>query len=273
MSSTWSTTPNKRKVEILATVISLVIIAATAYDCGSGRVEFRDKTVTSYVFPEDYDVIQHERDDYKLLSEELQDTVNDLRKQGAKIVTVTQIKTVVEGGETVYVVLPQEHVFTLANGLPVAHFEADKDYTFTTYDLTFQADIVVTDKETGVKFTAKSSAGDEVYQIPVDSVVTFVEPPVKTSVFRPQIALVGGVSFPYTGPEVGVAVPLLVGPKDTVSWLAPMVTVSDTVKVGVAPVMFNVGKPIPLIDDLWVAPAYQSNFLEHYGTLVIGTKL
>jgi hypothetical protein len=207
------------------------------------------------------------------LSEELQGTVEDLKNRGAKIVTVTQIKTVVQGGETIYIVLPREHVFKLDNGLPVARFEAGTEYKFETYNLSFQADIVVTENETGVKLVAKSSAGDDTYEIPVDSVVTFVEPPDAKPIFRPQIALLGGVSFPYTGPEVGVALPLLAGPKDNLSWLAPMVTISDEVKLGVAPVMFNVGKPIPLIDDLWIFPAYETNFVEHYGMVAVGTKL
>lgn len=263
----------QQKLEFLTWILSIFIVGALAFNCSSGQVEYRDKVIVSYVFPEDYTVLQHERDSYKKLSKDLQETVDELKNQGAKVVTVTQIKTVVKGGETKYVVLPQEHTFTLQNGLPVAHFAADKYYTFTTYDLTFQADIVVTDRETGVKLTARSSEGDNVYPLPVSSVVTFIEPSVKKSVFRPQLALIGGISFPYTGPEVGLAVPLSVGPEDRISWLAPMVTVSDKVKIGVAPVMFNVGKPIPLIDDLWVGPAYQSNFIEHYGTLVIGTKL
>jgi hypothetical protein len=226
-----------------------------------------------YIFPSDYTVIKQQMDDLKKLNKELKASYEVLKSQGARVVTVTEIETVVTGEKTVYVLLPSEHTYQLNNGLPVAYFKAGEDYTFETYDLKFHADIIVTNKETGVKLTASSSGSDKVFDMPVTKIITHVEPEVKKPIFRPQLALTGSVSYPYTGPQIGLSLPLLTGSKDNVSWLAPTLTVSKQVKIGVAPIMFNVGKPLPLIDDLWIAPAYETDFINHYGALTIGTKL
>ena len=262
-----------KTTKVIGLVALMFISIITGYYIPKEEV-VTTNTVIEYKLPEDYTLIKQQMTDMSKINKELKAAYEALKSQGAEVKVVTEIQTVIQGGETIYKVLPAEYIYKLSNGLPVAAFEASSEYKFETYDLQMIIDLVILkDSSTAVKLTAKSSGSEEEFQMPVTKLNTFVIPEKPKPLFRPGFMLTAGVSYPYTGPEIGLAVPIFTGAKDKLAFVAPMVSISEVPKIGIAPILFNVGKPLPLIDDFWIAPAYQTNTVEHYGTVLIGTKL
>lgn len=227
--------------------------------------------------PEDFIAVQNEVVNLKKKNKELEDAISYFESRGEVIKTITKIKTVIKGGETVYKVLPSQYTFKLTNGMSVANFEATEEYKFTTYDLTFKTTVLIGEEQTIVKLTGQSSGSKEEFVFPVESVVTQEnkngQEKEKERILDPRIAIGSGVSLPYTKPEVFLAIPILESKNDKWSFIAPTFSISEKVKIGVTPVFYNVGKPLPLMDNVWLGIGYETNIINHYGTISLTAKL
>lgn len=227
--------------------------------------------------PEDFTAAQNEVVSLKRKNKELEDAIAYFESRGETVKTITKIKTVLKGGETVYKVLPGQHTFKLGNGMPVAEFEAGEEYKFTTYDLTFKTTVLIGEEQTIVKLTGQSSGTKEEFVLPVESIVTqenkHGQEEEKERILDPRIAIGAGISYPYTKPEVILTVPVLETRNDRWSFIAPTFSVSEKVKIGIIPALYNVGKPLPLMDNVWLGIGYETDIINHYGTVSLTAKL
>ena len=229
--------------------------------------------------PEDYTEIKNKTSRLEKDNKDLQEAIDYLKSKGETVRVVTKTKTILMGNTEVVNQLPNSYVFKLYNGMPVAaiQIEGEDEWDLITYDLTFKSAIIVTDNNTLVKLTANSTGSKETFELPVE-ITTHIEKSdgskeEKERILDPRIALGVGVSLPYTNPEVTISVPVLEGPMDRLSWIAPSISISDTIKVGVIPVMFNVAKPLPLVDNIWLGVGYETDLINHYGAITLSAKL
>lgn len=225
--------------------------------------------------PPDMTEIKTENLELKKLNQELKDSVLYLEGKGQEVKYVTKTITKLEGGEVVYKVLPSTYQYKLNDSIPVASFDVvDDKYKFTTYDLQFNTTQVVSEDSTLVKVTVKSSFDNKEYVLPVEArVMKQKEAILEHKIFNPRLSLGIGASYPLTGPEVVLGVPLLEGPKENFSWIMPTLSMSKDPKIGITPFMYNVGKPLPLMDDLWVGIGYETDLTNNYIQLSLTSKL
>lgn len=228
--------------------------------------------------PKDYTEVINKTKRLEKDNKDLKDTIDYLKSKGETIKVITRTKTVLVGQTQTVNLLPDDYTFKLDNGMPVAAIkvEDEDEWDLITYDLTFKSDIVISEKSTLVKLVAKSSGSETLYELPVE-ITTHTDnngsQEEKERILDPRLALGVGISIPYTGPEVTLALPILKGPKDKWSWIAPVVSISSTPKIGIMPAMYNIAKPLPLVDNIWLGAAYETNVINHYGSVIISAKL
>jgi hypothetical protein len=214
--------------------------------------------------------------------EVLLDNLASVRDKPAQIKYITRVETVVVGGETQVVrELPPSHVFKLENGLPVAEVRVvQEDIHLDVADLTLRADIVIGERDSAISLRVESDLDPGTqYEIPVQELnVQHIR---EQALFEPHILI---------GAAAGVTerAQLRVGPTISGSFFHPRSHIDlvslrlgtsstrsgTTFAIGLDPVLYNVGKHVPVFTNLWVgAGATVDTTAQVSGTLSIGAKL
>lgn len=221
----------------------------------------------------------------------LLDQIASLRSKPAKIKYITQVETVLVG-EPIYITeeLPESYLFRTEIGLPVAEFSVEgendaPEYVFDTADLKIKANLVIAERDSALSIRVESDleSGTE-YEVPVDELnVRHIK---ENKFFEPNILLGGSVSLGAAGagagPYVGIA---FFHPKQEIDLVhlrlgttsgrtASGSGSSPRIAVGLDPVLFNVGEPLPVLTNMWIGAGATIDTSGTYsGTLSIGAKL
>lgn len=223
--------------------------------------------------PKDYISIKNEVVNLEKKNKELTDALEYLKNKKDKVNYITKTETKLVGEKVVYKVLPQEYTFKLNKEIPVAKFSATDQYKFETYDLTYKIYTLISDKETLVKVTATSSFDNK--EVPIDTInsVTYQSNQSKTKIFNPNLMV--GISLNNkleTNPTIGIS---LVKTKNELLRFGLLETSfnKENIYLGLTPIQVNIGKPIPLISNLWIGTGYQTNFSNHFGNINLTAEL
>lgn len=182
-------------------------------------------------------------------NDDLKSLIVELRARPAEIryITKTETKIVAAEPEARFDELPEEHLHTLETGTVVARFAQEEDqFVFNTYDLDFRNTMVITDSKTAASLQLKSSYDDEWVEVPIDVEVSNIR---DQKLFEPHIG-VGGTIGTY-GPS-GSAFVSLLHPWDAVDVGSVRLSVGSHVGLGIDPIGYNLGEPLPVLTDLWV---------------------
>jgi hypothetical protein len=173
-------------------------------------------------------------------------------------------------GETITTpILPATHTYFLADKIPVADFsQQDGQYTFTTHSLEFATDVVVSRKETLTNLYVTSDKDGVRHQLPHTVSVTKID---DWKPISPQLQLSGTITYPV---DAGISLQApIIHLSRTTDILVPRVFVGQQFGVGLDLVNYNLGSPIPVLQDTWIAGGIQTNLQQPFIGLSIGTKL
>jgi hypothetical protein len=213
----------------------------------------------------------------------------DLEELRARPVLVNHTTSVIEGDNVTVVDtdFPSEYKFLTQAGMPVALYTyRDRTFNATTYDLTVESAIVISEDKHGNRaahVSGQVASSDESNEgwYPLDIVaskLTFVKPDKQTFMFAPHVdaGLSGGYNFTSQKGEVNASIGvsfLAIGQTksdNTVRFLHLRGTFDDqSIGAGIDPIGVNIAKPIPLVDDiwLWAGPTFSSDGISVLGTV------
>lgn len=174
----------------------------------------------------------------------------DTNVKNLKFNSKTETKVVAKDPLVEYEVLPATHAFDLANGLRVAEFEATDSYKFKTYDLSFRSVVVATDNKASSVLEVKSSYDDQWIEVEHDLQFNNLEAARK--LFEPQIVLGTQLGIVPINPAglVGIS---FIHPTDSISLGTVGIGISKTPTINLYPIDYNIGKPLPVLEDLHIA--------------------
>lgn len=186
----------------------------------------------------------------------LRDIISSYENRPAEIRYVLKTETVFVGNTEETRELPEDYLFTFANnGLPVSQFSVLEDgYSFTTFDISFDTTVVISEDKTAVLLEATSSHDNEPRRIELSSVE--VEKVREHKIIEPHIQ-VGLTASLNTSPISGdmsasLSVPWL-HPTPQLDLLSPRISASsNSFRLGGDFVSYNVGHKLPVLTDMWV---------------------
>lgn len=188
-------------------------------------------------------------------TEDLRRIIAAFEDKPAEIRYVVRTETIIEGNEEVVIDMPPNYIFAWPNGLQIAKFENVEDgYSFQTFDIEIESDIIVSTDETSLLIRATSSAEpDTSYTLEVDRLkVSKVR---DQKLFEPHIGIGATASLNVsnvTGDFGGSPYVTFIHPNPNLDILGIRITIGDNVSIGLDPVYYNVGDPLPLFTDLWI---------------------
>lgn len=190
-----------------------------------------------------------------------------------RIKYITRVKTKVISSDPVYVSeLPKEYYFKTKDSLVVASIIPDNDsYALDTYDLNIVTETAILDNRTVTSTTISSSYDPEfVVRLP-SKVQTFSLPPKK--IFSPTVGLGTGLELPSFEPQVLLwNTNVHLGSFDLLG--LSVSGTSDSFGFGFVPLAYNLGSPLPVLDNLWLgSDLHYSLANKQQASLFIGAKL
>lgn len=211
-----------------------------------------------------------EADNYSVI---LEQQIAALKTQPTKIKYVVRTETILESGPTVIVKqLPDNHTFRLNNGIAVAAIQkTETEFSLLTYDLSFRSQSVMTEKQTSLSFQASSSEAPDVWvEVPVTSTTINTQPRV---LLEPHVGIGVAIGYP-TIVSAGLWTTLVHLPKGLDFIGASIFADSSTAHIGVLPLAYNIGGPLPVLTNLWLSPVITFNIANGPGgSLLLGGKL
>jgi hypothetical protein len=171
------------------------------------------------------------------------------------------------------------HKFRTVDDLLVAELittqsELTTSYQYAVYELDFQTSIVITDKQASVDVQVASAAEPDKYVRVVQKTESW-DTSQKHKLLKPQLLLGATLAADLT-PQLGGSLGLnWLHPHPAVDVLSPRVTgTPDTFYFGIDALHYNVGDPIPVLENLWIGVgANVSHRGEFSGALTLGAKL
>ncbi len=207
----------------------------------------------------------------------LLDLVRELEARPQEVRYVTRTETIIVGSEEPETLpeLPEEYLFKTGEDLVVARFAHEADaYTFQTYDLIVTSSVVITDIVTAATSTiATSYDPDHIQHIRPDLEITKYK---DKRYFKPSLGVgVTGSLSTQLNPGLGASIYFsALHPTPDIDILSLRVTGSSkAIELAIDPIGYNLGKPLPVVDDLWIYGGVGvSNVGMRFG-VTIGTKL
>lgn len=182
----------------------------------------------------------------------LQEMISHLRSKPTEIEYITRVETVLTpvNPVLVYRELPESFIH-MAGPLAVAEFSSHNDeYTFTTHELSFRSTLVTGQRDSAVLLEVASSRDHVWHEVP--STLQVQDTSRAYPWFGPTLHV--GASLRQQGwrPSLVVAAPLI-HVSESLDLLAPAVSVSEHPALEAYVLSYNVGKPLPVVDDIWLA--------------------
>lgn len=194
--------------------------------------------------------------DKDLETAELKEIIRSYEDKPEQIRYIVETETVFVGNSETTTELPPSHLFRFANGLAVAQFKQEEgEYSFNTFDVTFSTDVVISEDDTAVLLTAKSSYDNFSRRIPVtETRVTKVR---DFKIIEPQVQLgiTGSINtdvVPSGDLSASVSIPFLHA-EDDMDLLVPRVTAnSSSIRIGADVISYNLGNRLPILTNVWI---------------------
>lgn len=273
--------------DLKALGIVLLLLVAVFF---VGRCQGVNKTQEEYELLLDQSVYEHDEsirlvENERLKLSDLLDKSNtdnqSLRQiiaqaeiRPAQIRYITRTETVVVGTEVTQQSCPENHTFLLECGMPVAQIEKTGDaYRLSTASLTFKAETVIAEDATATKLTASSSLDpDTEYELPVTEFHSFKQKEFQT--LHPELSLIGTTHIPSFNVSAGLEMPWL-HITEQIDLASPRLTLNNqNAYLGIDLISYQIGKPIPLIEDVWLgAGVSMSTSLDKSIDVSISSKL
>ena len=206
-------------------------------------------------------------------SDTLLQQIADLKTRPDKIKYVVRTETILQAGPTVTVKeIPDDYTFRLKNGLAVAAIDKQEDsYDLLTYDVKLRGQVVMTASKTNVSVQASSSeAPDTWLEVPVELRVIETE---KKITIEPHVGIGLATGYPW---HVSAALWTTVVhfPNSLDAGGAAVIANNHSLQFGLIPIAYNVGDPLPVLTNVWVAPMATIDLLGQPGaSILIGGKL
>lgn len=203
----------------------------------------------------------------------LKDQIASLKARPDQIKYVVRTETKIEAGPTVTLrELPESYTFRLGNGLGVAAIANKTDhYDLMTYDLNFKGQIVMTEKKSSGSIQMNSSESpDQWIEVPVS--LTVIDTQARVT-FEPHIGI--GITAGYPWNVSGALWSTIVHfPKGIDVGGAALLGNDHSFQAGLIPIAYNVGEPLPVLTNIWVAPVATIDLTGSPGvSILVGGKL
>lgn len=199
--------------------------------------------------------------------------ITELENQKPEIKYIIKEKFILSGTETTLPQLPAQYTYLLNGQIPVCGFATkEQQYLFTTYDLVFTTDVVLSKDNTVASIQVQSSADPErSYTVPSVLNVTRIK---DHRFFDPKIGLGGSITAPVFDFGVSIYTPLL-HPTNSIDLLSPRISFSKSHGyLGLDLIGYNIGDPIPVLSDLWIYGGVSINEgLAPQLTFTLGSRL
>jgi hypothetical protein len=206
----------------------------------------------------------------------LSSIIADLRAAPAEIEYITVTETVLVPSEPVDIreELPYYKQYVLDEGIVVGDFRSEgggPPYTFTTYELAFKNTMVVSKDKTASLLQVNSSYNPDIWvEVPVDLQVNEID---DTPLFEPHV----GIGFTYGLPAsaYGSLYMTTIHPTDNIDLVGLRLSGNDkSIAIGLDVAGYNIGAPLPVVDDLWLYAGGQINTAATPSVAItLGTKL
>lgn len=212
-------------------------------------------------------------EDSDLYAETLEQQISALESKPQKVKYVIRTEVVLTASPVVTVKeIPDDYTFRLSNGLAVAGIERQADtYDLVTYDLLYKGQLVVTEKQANVSvFVSSSEAPTDWKEVPV--ALTALSTEHKTTI-EPHLGVAMAVQYPLDL-SAGIWSTIVHTPKNVDIGGLTVLVDNDSATFGVIPLAYNLGAPLPLFTNIWLAPAVTIDTHASPGaSLLLGAKL
>jgi hypothetical protein len=191
----------------------------------------------------------------------LAELVKKLRDRPADVQIVTKFEKVYLPGETLRIPVPESlpdrhDLIRWDDETPVAKLDiAAGELSASACGMEFNLREVHGKTDSSFLLFAKSGCDGILRDTPITNVTVTRVDPEKLKLFSPRLGLgvMAGATIPKAGPVLGAALYLeLLHPGKNVSLLSPQIGLGTHITGGLNLVGYNIGGPLPLVDDLWL---------------------
>lgn len=164
---------------------------------------------------------------------------------------------------------PPLYLHYLENGAVVGRFAYDGQYHFETYDLSLAGDLAISEDRSALSLRVASSyQPDDWYEVPVDLEVYRTSE--QARIFEPHLGL--GVTSSIPG-GMGGSVWTSFIHLDAFDLGAVRLTLDDVPRIGLDPVLYNLGSDLPVLTNTWIGAGPSLGADGNWsGSLTIGVK-
>lgn len=211
-------------------------------------------------------------DDSRIEIDNLNSQLEALKKRPSEIKYVVRTETKILK-ENVYVTpeLPKEYLFQNDEGLVFGRFASAEEYTFESFDIDLTAQLVMTERSNSLSLKGTSSYDNKEIELPVELTVIKQEQK-EDQLLQPNLHLGLTASFP-PGAYGTLGVSLLQYKDFRFLGLNANLSSNDVIG-SFDPVMYNIGQPLPLVDDLYISAGVGAGIkYQPVGTITISTQL
>jgi hypothetical protein len=199
--------------------------------------------------------------------------ITDLKSRPDKIKYVVRTETILQAGPIVTVKeIPDDYTFRLKNGLAVAAIDKQEEsYDLLTYDLSLRGQVVVTANKANVSVQASSSEQPDTWvEVPVE--LRLIETEKKVQI-EPHIGLGVAAGYPWHV-SASLWTTVVHFPDGLDVGGAAILANDHSLQAGLIPIAYNIGDPLPVLTNVWVAPMVTIDLSgEPGGSILIGGKL
>jgi hypothetical protein len=211
-----------------------------------------------------------ESDEY---SNTLEQQITALKARPDQIKYVVRTETVLKAGPALTVKeLPQSYTFRLDNGLAVAGIDNQEDHIdLLTYDLKLRGQVVMTEQKASVSVQANSSAEPDIWvEVPVELQAINTE---KKTTIEPHVGI--GIAAGYPWNVSGALWSTFIHFPNSIDLGGVAVLANEnSLQAGIIPIAYNLGDPLPVLTNIWIAPVATINVQgQPGGSILLGGKL
>lgn len=190
----------------------------------------------------------------------LAELVKKLKSQPREVEVVVQVEKVYLPGAEVRIPVPSDlerhELVRWDDDTPVASVDISKgELVAKACQMEFKLREVHAKNDSSFLLFVRSGCDDTLRDSPITDVkVTRVDPE-KPKLFspRPGLGLTAGATIPEADPILGASLYLeLLHPTKDLALITPQLTIGTVVAGGLNVIGYNIGEPLPLVDDLWL---------------------
>lgn len=232
------------------------------------RVTVKNEKVNEYE-----SMLDHLRNENFQLSKKIEELAKQKPKAKYAAQSIGTLKALTP--EETYTVIPDAYTHYLLGYIPIASFKkTNNEYVFKTEDLSFRSTLILDDEETSAIIEIASSADGIWHEVPTETKT------IKLAKTYPRldldIGIGAGINTSYYTPQPVINVSLI-QLSESLDILPLGLTLGPEPNVSLSPISYNIGKPLPMIDNLWISGGmFSSTSIKDYklgAILTVSAKL